>query len=88
MPRARINANVKHLVDRKAAREFSFRVQNAATAQHGTMLAFVEDYGMTAPAVYDRLADPDKWTVGQLREIRHTLGLNKAEMIEWLRPLL
>ena len=88
MPRAPINANVTHPADRKAVREFWLRVKEAAAVQHGTMLAFIDDFGMTAPAVYDRLNDPDRFTVGELRELRHTLGMNKAELIEWLRPLL
>lgn len=88
MSRASVNANVKHPLDRKAAREFGFRVQEAATVQHGTMLAFIDEFGVSAPTMYNRLADPDHFTVGELRELRHTLGMNKAELVEWLRPLL
>lgn len=88
MPRGVTNAVVSQPLDRKTVREFGFRLKEAATVQCGTMLAFIDDYGMSAPAVYDRLADPDRWTIGQLRELKRALGISKAELIEILRPLL
>jgi hypothetical protein len=88
MSRGSINANVRHPADARAAREFSFRVQEIAADRHGFMLDFIRDFGMSAPAVYERLRDPDKWTVGQLRELRMTLGMNKADFLAALRPLL
>ena len=88
MSRASINANVKHFVDAEVSKGFSDRIKARRKERYEAMDDFYFDFGISTPAVYDRLNDPDRFTVGELREIRHTLGMNKAELIEWLRPLL
>jgi len=88
MSRAAINSNVKHLVDDEVSVAVAEQIKARRKARYDTMDDFCLDYGITVTAFYDRLNDPDRFTVGELRELRHTLGMNKAELVEWLRPLL
>ena len=85
MSRASVNACVKSVVDGSA---FSVLLKEKIRAVHGTMEIGCEEYGMTVAAVYDRLKDPDRWTVGQLRELRLNLGMSKQDFVAALRPLL
>ena len=88
MLRASINANVRHFVEADVTDGFVERIKARRKARFKAMEDFADVYGTTVTSFYDRLNDPDRFTVGELRELRHTLGMNKAELIEWLRPLL
>jgi hypothetical protein len=84
MSRARVNACVAHPV----RTEFGAMLRGLVQERFRTMRDFCEAYGMTAPAVNDRLDDPDKFTVGQLREARYVLGMSAEEMARMVRCLL
>ncbi len=84
MSRARVNENVTQRVET----DFGERMKQTIKERCRTVTDFCCAYGMTPPAVYDRLADPDKFTLGQLREARLVLGLTKAEMVEMVRCML
>ena len=54
----------------------------------GSWKEFAALYGMTKTAVYERMVDPDRFTVGQLREARHVLGMDKTEFLRLVGTLL
>lgn len=88
MSRASTNANVIHRPESGAVEAFRDAIHGAVKRRCGSVAAFADMYGMTAPAIYDRLKDPDRFTMGQIREARMVLGLTKAEMVEMVRCLL
>ena len=80
MSRAAVNANVRVAQEGDLGALLRNRIVN--------MAEFCEEYGMTNTAVYRRLNDPDMWTVGQLRQLRATLGLSKEELLDIVRVAL
>lgn len=88
MGSAKLNSGVTNQVGPAVKREFRYRVEHAAYIACGTMLDFFMKMGMSSPPMYRRLSDPDRFTVGELREMRNVLQMNKADFIEMLRPLL
>ena len=83
MSRAAINANVSSNADRNIGADLRRCIKKKMP-----MLEFCERYNMTCPAVNDRLNDPDKFTLGQIREMRIVLGMTKDEVMELVRGAL
>lgn len=82
------NAWVKNRVEMDAYNFFRDSLRKKIRETVGTQRELMEALEVTYPTIWRRNNDPDLWNVGQLRQIRETLGMTKAEMIEWLRPLL
>lgn len=88
MSRAAVNANVTHFPDAEAVEGFKEALRGEVRKRCGSVFAFSEVYGMTTPAVYERIHDPDKWTLGQLREARHVLGMDKEQFLQMVGTLI
>ena len=75
-------------VDQAIYNEFRDNLRKKTKEAHRTQQRLMEYLGVTYPTLWRRNNDPDLWNLGQLRQLRTSLGMTKAEMIEWLRPLL
>ena len=82
------NAWVKHRAEMDAYNAFRDSLRGKIKETIGTQRKLMEDLEVTYPTLWRRNNDPDLWNLGQLRQLRTSLGMTKAEMIEWLRPLL
>ena len=80
MSRAAINANVTTKSERNIGADLKHAIKNRMG-----FVEFCDLYDMTPNAVYDRIANPDKFTLGQLREMRVLLGMTKDEMVALVR---
>ena len=82
------NAWVKHRAEMDAYNMFRDSLRSKIKETIGTQRKLMEDLEVTYPTLWRRNNDPDLWNLGQLRQLRTSLDMTKAELIEWLRPLL
>lgn len=80
MSRAAINANVTTRCERDIGGILRKSIKAVMP-----MYEFCAKYNLTNNAVIDRLNDPDKFTLGQLRELRVILGMTKEEFVDLVR---
>lgn len=88
MPRGGMNDCVLNPLSFEAVAVFKAQVQTARKGAWQTMDAMCDEFGMTASAFYDRLNDPDRFSIGQLRRLREVLGVTKEDFIRMIRPLV
>lgn len=88
MSRAAINANVRHKAPAPAVATFRKRLKAGLYAAYESLTESYGAFGMTDTAMYRRMHDPDRFTIGELRELRHMMGIPPEQMAEWLTDLL
>ena len=85
---SRINANVAHHPPEDAYASFRRRVSARRRRIYARAADFLAAYRMSRNTYYARCRDPDLFTVGELRELRHTLHMSKDELIQWIRDIM
>lgn len=88
MPRGGMNDCVLEPLDDARVDAFQGELLRLRTGSDKTVEGLCEEFGMSPPAFYNRLRDPDRFTLGQLRRLREVLGARKADVIHLIRPLL